>query len=147
GPAGRRKHPLELLDGLAGKRRSVRDDLLFLISDFQALGLDDVSASARQWSHTLRRLPCDVVPVLISFELPREQRGTIKLWDPERRRQRLTLVTPSRIDRINALERQRIERIEKLFRSVGLSYLTLRRERDVYPSLAWLARARRGRGA
>ncbi|MDH3547278.1 MAG: hypothetical protein OEN22_09275, partial [Gammaproteobacteria bacterium] len=77
--------------------------------------------------------------------LAREQRGTIKLWDPERRQQRLTLLTPSRIDRINDEERHRVEALENLFRSLGLDFMTLRHERDVYPSLARLARMRRRR--
>lgn len=146
-PVGRRRDARDLLEAIAASPRRTHDDLMFVVSDFQAVTPEDSGSVARQWQQTLRRLSCDVIPVVISFELAREQRGTIKLWDAEKRRQRLTLLTPSRIDRINALERARVEDLEKLFRRLALSCLVLRHERDVYPFLANLARTRRGRAA
>ena len=144
-PARPGKDAYDMLESVAMSARPVRDDLAFIVSDFCPVAMSDAGKSQQQWRDILRRLSFDVVPVLISFELAREQRGTIKLWDPERRQQRLTLLTPSRIDRINDEERHRVEALENLFRSLGLDFMTLRHERDVYPSLARLARMRRRR--
>jgi hypothetical protein len=71
--------------------------------------------------------------------------GTIKLWDAERRAQRLTLLTPERIDDINHKEMQRVLKLESFFRSLGLDYLIVRQEREVYPQLAKLKGLRRRR--
>jgi hypothetical protein len=144
-PARPGKDAYDMLESVAMSARPVRDDLAFIVSDFCPVAMSDAGKSRQQWRDILRRLSFDVVPVLISFELAREQRGTIKLWDAERRQQRLTLLTPLRIDRINDEERHRVEALENLFRSLGLDFMTLRHERDVYPSLARLARMRRRR--
>jgi len=129
----------------ASNRMSVRDDLLFLISDFcspiSGLAGDDV----RDWRVAIRALSCDVVPIIISFELAAGQRGTIRLWDAEQGMQRLTLLTASRIAAINSAERQRVEALQESFRGLGIDHLVLRRELDVYPELAKLARWRRRR--
>ena len=90
-------------------------------------------------------MSCDVVPITISFELQAGQRGAIRLWDAERRQRRLTLLTSSRIAAINAAERARVEKLRALFRRLGVDHLVLRRELDVYPELARLARWRRKR--
>ena len=73
------------------------------------------------------------------------QRGAIRLWDVERRQNRVTLLTSSRIYAINAAERARVEKLQVLFRRLGLDHLVLRRDLDVYPELAKLARWRRRR--
>jgi hypothetical protein len=71
--------------------------------------------------------------------------GSVKLWDPERQKQRLTYLTPSRIEKINEREMQRVLKVESFFRSLGLDYLIIRNERDVYPQLAKLKGLRRRR--
>ena len=144
-PAQPGKDAFDVLESVALSARPVRDDLAFVVSDFCPVAVSHAGETQQEWRDILRRLTFDVVPVLISFELSREQRGAIKLWDPERQQQRLTLLTPSRIDRINAQERNRVEGLEDLFRRLGLDFMTLRHERDVYPSLARLARMRRRR--
>jgi uncharacterized protein (DUF58 family) len=144
-PARTGRDAYDVLRSVASSTRPVRDDLAFVVSDFCPVAVSETGKTQQQWRDILRRLSCDLVPVLVSFELSREQRGTIKLWDPERQQQRLTLLTPSRIDRINARERQRVDALENLFRGLGLDFMTLRHERDVYPSLARLARMRRRR--
>lgn len=122
-----------------------KDNLIFMVSDFSALSRAQENATAQEWRYILRRLPCDLIPVIISFELNREITGSIKLWDPERHKQRLTLLTPSRIDNINERERQRVLSLERLFRALGLDYLIFKSERDVYPQLARLAKMRKRR--
>jgi uncharacterized protein (DUF58 family) len=135
----------DTLEMISDDTKAVKDDLVFMISDYCPVSMRGNLKMPQEWRSMLRRLSCEVVQVIISFELSREQRGAIKLWDPERQNQRLTLLTPSRIDRINEQEGQRVADLEKLFRGLGQDCLTLRRERDVYPSLARLARFRRRR--
>lgn len=136
---------LDLLAELAGHSRSSRDDLIFVVSDFHAVRHPERQLDVQQWRPVLRALSCDVVPVIVSFELSPRQLGQVKLWDPERNRQRLTLLTPARARRINREERQRVEDLVRMFRSLGLDCLVLRDETDVYPALAALARVRRKR--
>jgi len=135
----------DMLEKISADPRPVRDDLVFMVSDYCPIAVHGKRKTPEEWRSMLRKMTCEVVQVIISFELSREQRGAIKLWDPERQKQRLTLLTPSRIDRINEQEGQRVGDLESLFRSLGLDFLTLRHERDVYPGLARLARLRRRR--
>lgn len=135
----------DMLETISADRQAAKEDLVFMVSDYCPVSDDGRRRALEDWRQMLRRMPCEVVHVIISFELPVEQRGAIKLWDPERRSQRLTLLTPSRVDRINESERQRVGDLELLFRGLGVDFLTLRHERDVYPALARLARLRRRR--
>lgn len=134
---------MEVLEGFGMHTGARRDDLIFLISDFAQVSHED--GSAQVWHSMLRKLSGDLVPVIISFKLDREVTGAIKLWDPERRAQRLTFLTPPRIDRINEREMKRVLKLESFFRSLGLDYLILRHERDVYPQLSKLTGLRRRR--
>ena len=139
------RNAVDVLTAHAGIRQSVRDDLLFLVSDFCPTAVDSAVDDVSDWRSVIRTLSCDVVPITISFELAAGQRGAIRLWDAERRQHRLTLLTSSRISAINAAERARVELLQVLFRRLGLDHLVLRRELDVYPELAKLARWRRRR--
>jgi len=136
---------IEVLASHARRNRTVRDDLIFMISDFcpvaDAAGTNDIEA----WRSAMRSIACDVVPVVVSFKLAVEQRGSIRLWDAERNIHRLTLLTPSRIERINAEEAERVAALQHLFRRLGVDHLVLRRDQDVYPELEMLARWRRRR--
>ncbi|MFQ5982068.1 MAG: hypothetical protein ACE5KS_01710 [Woeseiaceae bacterium] len=139
------RNAVDVLTEHGGNRQSVRDDLLFIVSDFCPPTAEAIADDFEDWRKAIRFLPGDVVPVTISFELAAGQRGAIRLWDAERRQHRLTLLTASRIAAINAAERARVEELEGRFRSLGLDYLVLRRDRDVYPEFARLARWRRRR--
>lgn len=136
---------LDVLAELAVRSRSARDDLVFIVSDFNATRDPLRQQDMREWRSALRSLSCDVVPVIVSFELSTSQRGQIKLWDMERNRRRLALLTPARARRINRHESERVDSLVRLFRSLGLDSLVLRHEDDVYPCLAALARVRRKR--
>ena len=138
---------LDLLGEHARQQRSTTDNLVFLVSDFCSTGAGAAASNTGSWQSLLRELRCDVVPVIISFELARRQRGSIRLWDAEQQRHRLTLLTPSRIAAINAKERERVAFLQRLFRRLGLDHLVLTDEHDVYPELARLARWRRRRRA
>ena len=136
---------IEVLTEHASNKKSVRDDLLFVVSDFCPRTADSAADDVHDWGVVMRALSCDVVPITISFELAAGRRGAIRLWDAERRQHRLTLMTSSRIAAINAAERARVKALQSLFRRLGLDHLVLRRELDVYPELAKLARWRRRR--
>ncbi|MDH3531807.1 MAG: hypothetical protein OEO82_02700 [Gammaproteobacteria bacterium] len=136
---------IDVLEAHAARKRTIRDDLIFLLSDFCPTQEQAGEADMAAWREARRAISCDVVPVIVSFELAVAQRGSIRLWDAERRAHRLTLLTPSRIARINAAEAQRVALLQKLFRRLGMDHLVLRQEADVYPELAKLARWRRSR--
>ncbi len=136
---------IEALEKSGMAMRGMKSDITFLISDFAPVTAGDDAGSTQRWRAIMRRIPGDLVPVIISFNLPRDVLGMVKLWDPERNTQRMTLLTPGRIDRINEKERLRVDRLESFFRKLGLDYLMLRQERDVYPQLARLTGLRRKR--
>ena len=136
---------IEALEQSGMAMRGMKSDITFLISDFAPVTAGDDAGSTQRWRAIIRRIPGDLVPVIISFNLPRDVLGMVKLWDPERNTQRMTLMTPGRIDRINEKERLRVDRLESFFRKLGVDYLLLRQERDVYPQLARLTGLRRKR--
>ena len=138
---------LDALRRFSLRSKGARDDLIFLVSDFSPISASDsdITTRVQEWRSVLRRLSGDFVPVIISFHLPREVMGAMKLWDPERHSQHMTYLTPSRIDRINEKEMKRVLKLESFFRSLGLDYLIMRHERDVYPQLAKLTGLRRRR--
>lgn len=138
---------MEAFDALPLPTAGQREDIIFLVSDFIPASASEEERILEPWRSALRRQSASVIPVVITFQLPLDLRGSIKLWDPERRSQRLTLLSGARIDRINQLERRRVKAVEALFRALGLDYLILREQREVYSKLSQLARARRGRRA
>lgn len=138
---------IEALEQSGMALRGMKSDITFLVSDFAPVSASADQGTTQRWRAVMRRIPGDLVPVIISFSLPREVFGMVKLWDPERRTQRMTLLTPARVDRINEKERQRVDALETFFRKLGLDYLILKQERDVYPQLARLTGLRRKRKA
>jgi uncharacterized protein (DUF58 family) len=142
------QHGLDVTDAIETANigsRGKKNDIIFLISDFSPVTLSEEQFSVQHWRSMMRTISGDIVPVIISFRLSYEMQGMCKLWDPERQRQRLTLLTATRIDAINTREKQRVEKLEGFFRKLGLDFLVLRQERDVYPQLARLTGLRRRR--
>jgi uncharacterized protein (DUF58 family) len=136
---------VEVLCAQATQARKIRDDLVFMVSDFCPVADEKAADNVETWRSAKRAIACDIVPVIISFELSTDLYGSIRLWDAERRQHRLTLLTPARIERINAAEAERVAGLERLFRQLGMDHLVLRHENDVYPGLETLARWRRRR--
>lgn len=130
------------LDLYLGQYRHFQSNLVFVISDFVAAGENGMKPST-DWQRPLRQLGRNLVPVIISFKLPETHHGVVKLWDPERQRRRLTILTAERMRRINQHERDRVEALAHEFRSAGIDYLVLDDPQQVYPELARLARVRR----
>jgi uncharacterized protein (DUF58 family) len=121
-----------------------KPDLLFLVSDFVSLSESNFEMDT-QWHPLLNQLKYNLIPVIITFEIPVGIRGMMKLWDPERRTRSLTWFSPDRARQVNREEKERVDALVKHFRSNGLDYLVLSSQRQIYPQLAKLARQRRGR--
>ncbi len=127
--------------GKVGQRHT---DLLFVVSDF--VSSDDRNVSpASDWRPILNQMQRNVVPVIVSFEVPGEMQGLVKLYDKERKSRRLTWFSRHRIDRVNQEERERVANLIRGFRSAGLDYMLVSNQFQVYPQLAKLARMRRKR--
>ena len=144
---GRGMDVLDAIRTYGTSTRANKNDITFVISDFSPIKDSDEIGSVQNWRELIRKQAGDIVPVIISFKLSRDMQGTIKLWDPERQVQRLTLLTPSRIDYINDEEKKRVDKLVGFIRRLGLDYLVLREERDVYPQLARLTGLRRRRNS
>jgi uncharacterized protein (DUF58 family) len=119
-------------------------DLLFVVSDFVSLNRDGFKLGA-EWQPVLNQLRHNLIPVIITFEIPAGVRGMLKLWDPERRARSLTWFSPARVKEINHEEKARVRALTQLFRESGLDYLVLSSQRQIYPQLSQLARQRRRR--
>lgn len=132
----------QALDLYLSEYRHFQSNLVFVISDFVAAGENGVRLSAG-WQRPLRQLGRNLVPVIVSFKLEERHHGMVKLWDPERRRLRLTMLTAERLRRINQHERMRVQALGHEFRSAGLDYLLIDEPQQIYPELARLARVRR----
>lgn len=119
-------------------------DLLFIVSDF-------LSSDARQadpevdWRPALNEMQRNVVPVVVSFDIPERRDGVMKIWDPERGGRRLVRLSRQRARSINEEERARVSVLARKFRSAGLDFMILSSQRQIYPQLASLARMRRRR--
>jgi uncharacterized protein (DUF58 family) len=119
-------------------------DIVFLVSDFVSLQKNPFRMDA-EWQHVLQQLQNNLIPVVITFELPVGIRGMLKIWDPERHARSLTWFSSARIRQINREERERVSELVSNFRKVGLDYLVISNQRQIYPQLAQLARIRRRR--
>jgi len=117
-------------------------DLLFVVSDFLASDERELEPEI-EWRPVLKEMHRNIVPVVISFEIPDSTEGVMKFWDPERESRRLVRLSSCRIRRINQQESGRVASLARKFRSAGLDYMILSKQRQVYPQLARLARTRR----
>ena len=124
--------------------RCRHSDLLFVVSDFVSTDENDI-APATDWRPILNRLQRNVVPVIISFQVPEEMQGLVKLCDTERNSRRLTWLSRRRICCVNLAERKRVANLIGSFRAAGLDHMLVSSQIQVYPQLARLARVRRQR--
>ncbi len=124
--------------------RHRHSDLLFVVSDFVKTDDSDI-IPARDWRPILNQMQRNVVPVVVSFEVPEEMQGLVKLCDVERKRRRITWLSRPRISRVDREERERVKTLARSFRAAGLDYMVVSRQIQIYPQLARLARMRRQR--
>lgn len=135
---------LSVLKIYLGQVTRNRPDLLFVVSDFVSMQESSLQLDS-DWYSVLNQLRNNLIPVIITYEVPSGIRGMMKLWDPERRARRLAWFSSDRVNQINQEEKQRVASLTQKFRSVGLDYLVISSQREIYPQLAQLARQRRGR--
>lgn len=146
----RMRHPLATTDVSSVLSTFVRQDrrrhsnLLFVVSDFVTTDGSDFNPKS-EWRDAINELQQNIVPVIVSFELPSQTEGLVKLCDAERPDRRLAYFTPDRVRRINHEEQSRVASLVRHFRSAGLDSMLIAHQRDVYPQLARLARVRRRR--
>jgi uncharacterized protein (DUF58 family) len=132
------------LNDFVRQDRRRHSNLLFVISDFVMADGGDFRPE-RQWRTAINEIRQNIVPVIVSFELPLGLSGLLKLSDAETGARRLAWFTRRRIRDINRAERMRVAELERHFRSAGLDCLKIFGQRDIYPQLAALARVRRKR--
>ena len=119
-------------------------DLIFLVSDFVSMQNKHFHLDSK-WQQVINRMRHNLIPVIISFEVGTGIGGMLKVWDPERQTRKLTWFSSSRVRKINNEEKQRVESLKNTFRSVGMDYMVINNQRNIYPQLAQLARIRRRR--
>ena len=145
-----RPHPVAATDVSSALNTFVRQDrrrhsnLLFVISDFLTENGAAFSPET-DWRDAINEIQQNIVPVIVSFQLPADTEGLIKLRDAERPSRRMAWFTRRRVQQINREERTRVASLIRHFRSAGLDCITLAHQREIYPQLARLARVRRRR--
>lgn len=132
------------LNAFVRQDRRRHSNLLFVISDFVVPGDAELRPEI-QWRMAINEIRQNIVPVIVSFELPARLSGLMKLSDAETGSRRLAWFTRRRVRDINRAERERVADLERHFRSAGLDCLKIFSQRDIYPQLAALARTRRKR--
>ena len=147
----RARHPATTTDVSSALCAFVRQDrrrhsnLLFVVSDFVTTSGNDFNPET-EWRDAINEIQQNIVPVIVSFELPPQTEGLVKLCDAERpARRRIACFTRNRVRRINDEERSRVASLVRHFRSAGLDCMTIAQQRDIYPQLTRLARIRRHR--
>ena len=120
-------------------------DVLFIVSDFVRTDVDKTSLHD-EWRPILNHLHRDVIPVIVSFAIPSAMQGLVKLHDSERQSRQLTWLSNSRIGAINRSEKRRVRNLINCFREMGLDYMLISNQQQIYPQLDQLARDRRKRG-
>ena len=119
-----------------------RISLIIMVSDF----IDpDVSGSAGLPIGKLRLLRGDLINVMVTFKLGEDLQGVGKVWDPERNREGIIMMSKRRRERINAAEKLRVETFCREMRDANIDTIDISELRQVYPRLLNLARTREHR--
>ena len=132
------------LNAFVRRDRRRHSNLLFVISDFVATDGRDLNPE-QDWRDAIMEVRQNIVPVIVSFQLPANVEGLVKLDDAERSARRLAWFSRDRVRRINREEKARVRALVRRFRSAGLDSMPLFLQQDIYPQLVHLARVRRRR--
>ena len=132
------------LNAFVQQDRRRHSNLLFVVSDFVTANGDAFNPEV-EWRDIINQSQRNIVPVIVSFELEPETEGLMKVVDAEHPGQRLTRFSREKVRRINLEERARVTSLVRRFRAARLDFMTVVRQRDIYPQLAALARVRRRR--
>ncbi|MDX1499012.1 MAG: hypothetical protein R3176_03890 [Woeseiaceae bacterium] len=144
-PSGRRGTDVSAaLSAFVTADRRRHANLLFVVSDFLP-GDGGEPDPEHEWRDAINEIRQNIVPVIVSFRLPEDTEGLIRLGDAEQPGQRLAWFDRRRVRAVNRAEQARVRSLVRHFRSAGLDSMTLTDQRDVYPQLVHLARVRRRR--
>lgn len=116
--------------------------LIILVSDF--ISTDDASEIVLPINIT-RRLQSDLISIVVTFNLGEESQGVGKVWDPERNREGIVMLSRKRRSQINQVEQSRVEQICRTMRDAYVDSIAIEEQRQIYPKLVNLARAREHR--
>jgi uncharacterized protein (DUF58 family) len=119
-----------------------RISLIILVSDF----IDSDTANGPVIPiELLRRLQGDLISVVVTFNLGEEAQGVGKVWDPERNREGIVMLSRNRRSRINHAEQERVDQVCRAMRDAYVDSIAIREQRQIYPQLLSLARTREHR--
>ena len=116
--------------------------LIILVSDF----IDsDTNNGPVLPIELLRRLQGDLISVVVTFNLGEESQGVGKVWDPERNREGIVMLSRNRRSRINQAEQTRVNQVCRSMRDAYVDSIAIAEPRQIYPQLVSLARTREHR--
>jgi uncharacterized protein (DUF58 family) len=116
--------------------------LIILVSDFIDSG---TSSGGFLPVSLLRHMQGDLVSVVITFNLGEESQGVGKVWDPERNRESIVMLSRRRRAQINQAEQSRVEQVCRAMRDTSVDSIAIAEQRQIYPQLVNLARTREQR--
>jgi len=119
-----------------------RVSLIILVSDFVDAGSANNTVLPVQ---QLRHLQGDLISVVVTFNLGEESQGVGKVWDPERNREGMVMMSHQRRTQINNAEKNRVEDVCRSLRDAYVDSIAVTEKRQVYPKLVSLARTREHR--
>jgi uncharacterized protein (DUF58 family) len=131
-----------VLDSYISRYNKGQISLIILVSDF--IASVDANGSGLP-VHLTRRLQGDLISVVVSFNLGEESQGVGKVWDPERNREGLVMLSHKRRTQINQAEQTRVEQVCRTMRDAYVDSIAIVDQRQIYPKLAGLARTREHR--
>lgn len=120
-----------------------RISLIIVVSDF--VSPDSAENETPLPSHVIRHLQGDLINIVVTFKLGEESQGVGKLWDPERNRERMVMLSKRRRMRINSAEQERVDRVCRAMRDSNVDTVAIGEHRRIYPQLLSLSRTREHR--
>jgi hypothetical protein len=117
--------------------------LIIVVSDFIS---QDISTIESMFPvRAVRQLHGDLVNIVVTFKLRAEIQGVGKVWDPERNRERMVMLSKGRRTRINLAEQERVNTVCRVMRDANIDAVGISEHRQIYPQLLNLARTRERR--
>jgi uncharacterized protein (DUF58 family) len=116
--------------------------LIILVSDF----IDSYTSNASFLPvGLLRHMQGDLISVVVTFNLGEESQGVGKVWDPERNREGIVMLSRKRRSQINQAEKTRVDQVCRAMRDTSVDSIAIAEQRQIYPQLVNLARTREHR--
>lgn len=138
-PLYRTATPEKVLEPFVVQYNKGQISLIILVSDFIST---DNSGEIILPADITRRLQADLISVVVTFSLGEESQGVGKVWDPERNREGMVMLSRKRRSQINLAEQTRVEEICRKMRDAYVDSIAIGEQRQIYPRLVSLARTR-----